>query len=403
MLRHPSLSRRLPFPENRSSATGSAVLSNSRYVRDRNGNLKYVSETDLQGFPQNNIKVATYQNTVIITAKYEDINSLGEKSTHELRRELHLPLSIDLSTITCSLSDEGILTIEAFLLQTAQPVWLQSPHASRIRDGNANNCQNEVNVVSVNNSCARPRKDPRTITFNEQSKKEASNKPYTPVTNITANSNYRTSLFITPTPFAKTSATKGDSILKSSPNYRGNKSVRLSAPEFANHFEDHTAADRVGQTHFEKKCDNAKSRSHRYLRSNGADLQPIKRYTLRVNVGPQVTPGDIDVSLTNDTVIIRAQKFARKSFLGGPRRMVYEHHSEHTLPPNVYTKSLSARLENGTVILEAPFILPGAFGDVASPQHVERTPPIMSSLMLSPRLARSHQSTSKDNRANVFF
>lgn len=68
---------------------------------------------DVQHFQPNEIKVKTYDNTIVIDAKHEERQDEHGYVTREFQRRYRLPENINVKDVVSSISSDGILTVKA--------------------------------------------------------------------------------------------------------------------------------------------------------------------------------------------------------------------------------------------------------------------------------------------------
>ncbi|TPP57987.1 hypothetical protein FGIG_05316 [Fasciola gigantica] len=373
MFHSPSLSPRGSLTDPQSTASGRGTPSQPRYFRDHNGKLKYTFEVDLNGFPEENIRVTNVRNIIAIDAKFVDTDVSGDERTHELRRELYLPSNVNANTVTCVLNADGTLVVEADATEQKQRP-LSPPNSAHMnRLSTASYLASPTRFTNLpppiprnfdrGNFCCLNSSDPRRITFAEtESSAHLSSRNQSSV----SRANRQPHIFDKPPIPSHISFAKPptESILKSSQNRRPVKNVRLVAPPSVNQSSIDSDLKPSG-----KPCISFNPerpvRQNLYFpcgnvvksdRSNS--LYGNKLYTLRVDVGPYIRPEDLSVSVQNGVVVINAKRFMSSrnahSEVKEPKRIIHEHRSEHTLPAYVNPIDLICRLDNGLVTIEAP-------------------------------------------------
>ncbi|KAF5405102.1 hypothetical protein PHET_01510 [Paragonimus heterotremus] len=317
----------------RDSEARATSPSQPRYIRDQNGTLKYVTEVNLQGVPRSDLNISTQQNVLVISAVYESISESGDKCTHEVYREIHLPTNVYSDRMKCTYTEPGIITIFA---DADEPQYPLSPSTAKRDNPFVYPKQTMWNRPT---SPSTPRKpliniDPRRVTFAEPVTIHPAAKPTYPraTTNLRINT-------IPPSDKARSRVRSPE------PTYAThvNKSPALS-PYHSNN------PDRLHQPPVNSSTLNT-------CTSHAA--QPLKRYTLRVEIGSHITPGDLQITRNNGVLVIHARRYIQGNLLetnSRPERLLFEHRSEHTLPNNVSLTGMTARLDNGVVYVDAPYI-----------------------------------------------
>ncbi|KAF8563040.1 hypothetical protein P879_11684 [Paragonimus westermani] len=317
----------------RDSEVRATSPSQSRYIRDQNGALKYVIEVNLQGVPRSDLNISTQQNILVISAVYESISEGGDRCTHEVYREIHLPTNVYSDRMKYTYTEPGIVTIFADADEPQYP--FSPPTAKRVIPFM---CPKQT-VWNRPTSPSTPRKplvniDPRRVTFAKPVTTHCASKPTCPWE----------------------PSTLGISTIRPSDKLR----VRVKSPE-------PTYAPCVKQSPaLSPHHSNSPERPYQPVVNsstsntcNSHNVQPLKRYTLRVEIGSHITPADLQITRNNGLLIIHARRYIQGNLLetnSGPERLLFEHRSEHTLPNNVSLTGMTARLDNGVVYVDAPYI-----------------------------------------------
>ncbi|KAA0199300.1 hypothetical protein FBUS_08221 [Fasciolopsis buskii] len=373
MFHSPPLSPRRSLVDRHSIVSGRATPSQPRYYRDQYGKLKYAIEVDLVGFPEENIHVTNVRNIIAIDAKFIDTDASGDERTHELRRELYLPPNVNPNTVTCVLSADGILVLEADALEQKQRP-LSPPNSAHMnRITTASYLASPTRFTSPpppvlpnfdrSNFREMNSHEPRQKTVCEtESAATLSSKNRSSINQINdQNSIFDKSQVPNTGSFVKPAT---ESILKSSSNRRPVKNVRLVAPPTVNQTSNSShlknnwkrASSATSELSTRQNLHFPHGNAAKSTKSNS--LHSSKRYSLRVDVGPQIRPEDLSVSVQNGVIVVHAKRFmdnANACYKSKEsNRIVYEHRSEHTLPVHVNPIDLLCRLNNGVVTIEAP-------------------------------------------------
>ncbi|CAH8499397.1 unnamed protein product [Schistosoma turkestanicum] len=92
------------------------------YTHDSYGKSKYCIEVDLQGYPQESIRITRQSQDVTISLNYEEIKPTGEKYKQEFKREIQLPQSVDLNTLKSTILNKNTLLLCADVNRREQPI-----------------------------------------------------------------------------------------------------------------------------------------------------------------------------------------------------------------------------------------------------------------------------------------
>lgn len=99
----------------------------SPLIQGQGKDKRFKLRFDVRGYEPTNISVDTEGNLLKVCALRKDSFPNGQKYS-EYRREFLFPDGTDLSTISCELSTDGILTIEA-----KAPEWMSQQNQKKIK------------------------------------------------------------------------------------------------------------------------------------------------------------------------------------------------------------------------------------------------------------------------------
>ncbi|CAH8480812.1 unnamed protein product [Dicrocoelium dendriticum] len=285
-------------------------------------------------------------NVVFITAKYDIILNSTDKSTHELCRELHLPMNVNSSTVECNFIEPGILTIEAEASEPKAPISPTNPRCGNEWTPDLSRQSRRFLKANYRPACAV---DPRRVTFNEPvilNRKHDFQANTRQISNQSPN-NCEPYNRLSSSNFIPRSIVRDARVRSPEPLYFQQQQQRLET---------------VTSPLIKESPDRSRKAIYFPRYSNSVTPSPVqsqKRYGFRVEIGTHITPDDLTITRHNGVLVVHAKRYLLGSLFRSRDRsekLIFEHRSEHTLPGNIALDKLTARLENGIVYVDAPYV-----------------------------------------------
>ncbi|VDP57212.1 unnamed protein product [Schistosoma curassoni] len=342
------------------------------YTHDSYGKSKYCIEVDLQGYPAESIRITRQLQDITISLNHEEIKPTGEKYKQEFRREIQLPQSVDLNTLKSTILNKNTLLLYADVNKREQPILKSSqmsPNLKRhINWGLScspplrNSILDSPKLRTSFSSEIRHRNSSFTNLPNDFNKsfhiKKQNLSNYQNIQRL-PNHQYRSNSFTKSEPINIPVRVETNQIHNQFTPMNNVQNVRVeitknqpihlkqsSKPSTLNHNQ---SQSQVPQNNHTTTTTTTNSNNNNYYYQNEHKL-------LNNNIGLDVKPEDLNIHLKNGLLTIMIKQKGNNIENNQQTKIAREFLHENTIPINVDQNKLTAKLDRGILIWEAPYM-----------------------------------------------
>ncbi|XP_018651281.1 hypothetical protein Smp_138210 [Schistosoma mansoni] len=335
------------------------------YTHDSYGKSKYCIEVDLQGYPEESIRITRQSQDVTISLNHEEIKPTGEKYKQEFRREIQLPQSVDLNTLKSTILNKNTLLLCADVNRREQPI-LRSSQMSP-------NSKRHINWgISCSPTYRNSLTDSPRLRTSFSSETRHRNSSFTNLPN-----NFNKSFHMKKTNPSNYSNThrlsnrysRSNSFTKTEPIHipvrvETNQIHHQSNP--ANNVQNIRVEVGKNQSTYLKQSSKPSTLNHHQSQSpflqnthpnhNNHNYYYQNEHKMLNNIGLDVKPEDLNIHLKNGLLTIMIKQKGNNIENNQKTKIAREFLHENTIPINVDQNKLIAKLDNGILIWEAPYM-----------------------------------------------
>uniref|UniRef100_A0A3Q0KMT1 SHSP domain-containing protein n=1 Tax=Schistosoma mansoni TaxID=6183 RepID=A0A3Q0KMT1_SCHMA len=413
------------------------------YTHDSYGKSKYCIEVDLQGYPEESIRITRQSQDVTISLNHEEIKPTGEKYKQEFRREIQLPQSVDLNTLKSTILNKNTLLLCADVNRREQPIlrssqmspnskrhinWgiscsptyrnsltdsprLRTSFSSETRHRNSSftnlpnnfnksfhmkktNPSNYSNTHRLSNRYSRSNSFTKTEPIHipvrvETNQIHHQSNPANNVQNIRVEVGKNQSTYLKQSSKPSTlnhHQSQSPFLQNTHPNHNNhnyyyqnehkmlnNSTLKSQRPlhilPVTNSFDENDSINNISiQNHYNNPINRlinhttstattTTSNTTTTTNNNSNHLtKPTKFYTQSMKVGLDVKPEDLNIHLKNGLLTIMIKQKGNNIENNQKTKIAREFLHENTIPINVDQNKLIAKLDNGILIWEAPYM-----------------------------------------------